>query len=341
MQIVVVGDLHIEKEKHLSKNECWYTPVGYALDQVYRYSIKNKIKKIVLLGDIFETPFPQQNSISWLFNYLNKKQDVEWNLILGNHDHMNRSLNSMLVIDQFSMFLSSKHIKVYSEPRIEKYKNHNLYYCPHPYKSLPEDYRTKKPTICFGHFEIYGSKLDNGYKVDDVNKKLKVLKNHYWIMGHLHTRHRVGRCYYIGTPLQRSFMECENRTFSHVDLSNPLEPKFKHIKLRLYNTLKKIYIQTSKDLETLKKLHTGNNIYWIKVGEDHQVNLNKWIQSSEARVYKTVLETKEAVKVESSINPDKKLNIYSGLTEYLKEKHNLDKSDIIKIKDKCKMYLNT
>jgi DNA repair exonuclease SbcCD nuclease subunit len=334
MQFVCVGDLHIEKEKFLIKEACWYTPIKHALDQVVEYCHKNKIKNIILLGDVFETPFPQQDSIVWLFNYLNLHKDLKWEIILGNHDFLNKKLNSLLVLGELS---AGSNIRVHQTPLLEKYKSFNLYYCPFPHKAILPEYKHPNPTVCFGHFEINGSQLDNGMIVKDKHE-LKILKKDLWIMGHLHTRHKVGRCLYVGTPLQRGFLEDTNRSFTHVKIVEGV-PQYKAVPLTVYYHLNKKVVDTKQELRDLFKQHQANMIYWIKIKEGLEPALLKWIRDHDVKIYKTLLETETVQRVESKIDQRVEINLLTGVEEFLQERYNLDPKSVEKVVNICKMNM--
>jgi DNA repair exonuclease SbcCD nuclease subunit len=202
--LACIGDLHLDKfnQKHPQLED----GIIECLKQTcYRLLSQEGIDVCVLMGDIFHTPNPSQNSMLKLLNCLTElvSEGITFYMLLGNHDTSNSNENSLKLIEWFGR---QNKIHVVTEPIVVKTETTKLWLCPHPYV-------TKSPTKVdwsLGHFAVSGAKSDNGYVVKATNQP-----RGRWILGDFHTPQsgRVNSCIYtyVGSLTQLSWQEDYNK----------------------------------------------------------------------------------------------------------------------------------
>lgn len=271
LNFLAVGDLHYEAlEKYLPDGD-FLTPINRTLQQIWNYAKDNGIEHIVLLGDIFDNPFPRDESKKAFLKSLDKK--LQYHIILGNHDYANINENSLNLCKYFIEDLGlMDNVKFYLEPTVEEINGIKLNFLPYPFKEAT----CEAPAICFGHFETKGSISDSGR----IFKEGVVLDDNYtWILGHLHRQQGNN---YPGSICQHRFGEPINKYFfdvkvkdndeieiNKVSINTPYKlidlivNKIKDIKLEKQN-IYRIYAADHLDLNEITKACQGYNIWQIK-----------------------------------------------------------------------------
>ena len=99
LKFLAVGDLHLEKmEQTLSVMDSIAIQLQ-CLHDVSSYALDHGIKRLVLLGDIFETPHPEQRTVRAFLEVLNAYPRLEYHMIRGNHDFDQVRHNSLEIVD--------------------------------------------------------------------------------------------------------------------------------------------------------------------------------------------------------------------------------------------------
>lgn len=255
-EFIAYGDNHIEKIMGLFP-EKGLDYAFQALNYANGYAREHGIKHMVKLGDIYDSPFPEQKSQAMFARCAHENKDILWHGIRGNHDYEGADAHSLEVFEAYSDIGALPNVKFHFDPTLSDIDGVPVCYLSHPYKKVPKNAGQR---IVFGHFEFAGATLDSGRILkahEGVPQPKGVSRNDYfWIMGHLHRYHRLGRrIIYAGTSLQQNFGEPLPKGFLHVRASYrkgvlKVMPQFipYHTPYELHN----IHVHTKADLKKVK-----------------------------------------------------------------------------------------
>ena len=250
-RFLAIGDLHLEKLgrifgeiDHIGLQlQCLYDAAAYALD--------HDIQRIILLGDIFETPHPEQKTIRRLLEALNGYPRVEFHIIRGNHDVSSTQENSLELLDFISELRAISNVELYLSPTRANWDGVRMCFLSYPYlKPL----KSSKPQLVLAHQELAGAIRDNGMTIPKSHGQPKIAHRDYWIIGHLH-QHQQGKRYcYPGTMMQMNFGESLPKGFLRVtaNYSEQLTVKTKYIKYHPPFRLINLPVKSKRDLEQIK-----------------------------------------------------------------------------------------
>lgn len=245
-RFAAVGDLHLEKletifEEHVQQ-------ILDMLDRVQRYCMDNGISTIIQLGDVCDTAYPRQSTINRLIKQIRKYPKIMHYFILGNHDYSSTEENSLETTQLLSDLKAVPNLKVYSKPDKVKIDGVDCWMAPYPYRAAPKNNR---PMLCFGHFEIKGSKRDNGQTIKDGIPRESLGTRNFWVLGHLHLYQPGDRAVFGGTLLQYNFGEPLPKGFLDVTAkmkNGKLSVKYSFIKVKPVYELRNVRIECDKDL---------------------------------------------------------------------------------------------
>lgn len=245
LNFLVVGDIHLEAiAKYFPED--YLSPVTDTLKNIWKYARENAIEHIVILGDIFDNPFPKDETKKAFLKSLDKK--LQYHIILGNHDYANVNENSLNLCKYFIEDLGlMDNVKFYLKPTVEEIQGIKFNYLPYPQKQPT----TEAPAICFGHFETKGAISDNGRP---FKEGIVLDKNYNWFLGHLH---RQQGDLYPGSILQCRFGEPVNKYFFDVKVNNDDSISIEKITINTPYKLLDLVIDKYEDLDSLDK----NNVY--------------------------------------------------------------------------------
>lgn len=320
LNFLVVGDIHLEGQlKEYLRDEDYLSPVSQTLKQIWQYAKDNGIKHIMILGDIFDNPFPKDETKKAFLKSLDKS--LEYHIILGNHDYANINENSLNLCKYFIEDLGlMDNVRFYLKPVTEVINGIKFDFLPYPYKEpLSQDY-----SICLGHFESKGSISDSGRPFKDA-KELE--KGHTWFLGHLH---RQQGDVYPGSILQHRFGEPVNKYFFDVTIEDDNNVKIEKISINTPYKLLDLIVNKIEDLQLSKE-----NIYRLYLAEHLDLTeVNNFIKGYHIWQIKgisknTVIEenlTEEDLDFQSQNLADELV----FLEKWLKEETSLTEEEIVK-----------
>ena len=270
-EFLAIGDLHLNSMTNLFPNYAFNpnTLIYKALKIPLDYAKDEGIKYIILLGDLFDNPSPNQESQKELLEFIMKYSHLKIFAIAGNHDYSSTEEIS-LKMAQFSTLISDKldHFKIITEPKL-----YNIQGIPFSFLPWPHCRTLKTPSVNIAHIEVPGSTSDSG----------KLLKSNYviskkgiWYIGHLHTKQEIDNyAYYPGNLYQKNFGERLNKGFYHVKVKYDgvnLKSKHEFIAIKSPFTLHNIRIKKPKDFD-LVTLPNPNDIkqYKLFVSKDVEI----------------------------------------------------------------------
>lgn len=241
-EFLVLGDFHLDKQKpypnylQVSKN---------AVLSCLNYAEDNDIKNIVILGDLFDTPYPSDEAKIALLEIF--EREFEFFVILGNHDWASTEKNSLELLT----YLADKkysNVHLYITPTLGKIGKLRCQFLPFP-QEMPI---SEKQSVCFSHASYHGFMTDNHKSI----KGTKLDNRHKWYVGHIHLRQGD---IYPGSILQNTFGESEEKFFFHVIAYSQSNIKTKAIPILQPYYLRKVVIRSEEDF---RKLESDETIYY-------------------------------------------------------------------------------
>lgn len=233
MKIILYSDAQINEFKTYSK----LTPEGIndrlidhinVLEQISDYAVDNQIKKILFLGDGFDS----RGTVSVIaaklvLNWKHKVSElgIEQFDLVGNHDLVNKSGTH----NSLDLFAKLKNVKVIATPQWVITNDYAVYYIPYMHRTSeirealqncePPVSVDKKKSLCLMHYGLFDTEIngrviveDKGIdsegqvRLSDLDKILGYVQNVF--LGHYHTHASYnGNVHYVGTPLQHNWGE--------------------------------------------------------------------------------------------------------------------------------------
>lgn len=224
---LALGDLHLGKKR--LHNLFGSNTDQMLLDEVripLNWARSNKIKEIFLLGDICDSETLPDKAELGLYELFHKYSDLNFRLILGNHDREQKDIHSLCKLKFLSDIGSFSNVWVYEEPTVVYINNIPVEFLPWPHNKGQLD-----NSIKIAHLERGGALRDNGGCFPDEGVTYD--DRGVWLVGHLHTAQTVGKWYYPGTLYQTSFGERPDKGFIHIKArlkDDNLEYKIRKIK---------------------------------------------------------------------------------------------------------------
>lgn len=201
---LAVGDLHLERFNSNYFNGIIEDSVEMQLNALRSYckiAKKDRIKNIIMLGDIVDHPNPKQSTIIRLISVFRDFPELKFWVITGNHDITARGRNGLQICEFLSSANMLENVIVFTEPKMVNIKGFPVYFMPYGY-----DVQPKGTYLGIGHHTVTGSLSDSGYKLEDSGISISN-KKAYWVMGHIHLKQSYKWGCYPGTPYQINFGE--------------------------------------------------------------------------------------------------------------------------------------
>jgi DNA repair exonuclease SbcCD nuclease subunit len=220
MKVCFLGDTHFgcrgDSQHFHNFFDTFYT------DTFFPYLIKNKIKTVVQLGDIFDRrKYSNHFSLAEAQRYFFSKFeefDIQLVTLLGNHDlYFKESLS----VSSSELFLTQfKNVRVIKEPtqlQLDISIDIIPWICKENYAETVTFIKNSTSTMCVGHFEITGFKMyKNGISAEDGLSD-KLFSNYERVLsGHYHHRSSRGNIEYIGTPYEMTWQDYGDQKGFHI-----------------------------------------------------------------------------------------------------------------------------
>ncbi len=308
-EFLVLGDLHLEG-LHSLFGEKGLDYQFQALKDGLDYALKNGIESVIILGDIFETPYPQQSTLSRLALFLGEYSKLQIRIILGNHDFSSTEANSLEVFSAFSRLQALANVNFFLKPTEQEIDGIPIFYLSWPHTIPPP---AKYPRIVIAHLEVNGALRDNGML---IKTKQLVGKKDFWIIGHLHQYQTIGNnVVYPGMLFQKTFGESLPKGFLHVHaqlrgqhltvdpIFIPYDPPFH---------LENIKIKSAQDLDKIPQ--RGKT--WYKLVFSRQVSVESQWLTKHPQVLRIAGDTPSSP--ENPTAQSLEIDVKYGLDSYLK-----------------------
>lgn len=242
-KIAIITDLHFGIKKN---NDTFLeNQIKFFRKQFIPYLKENSIKKICILGDIFDN----RNSINTkvlndvinLFEELNFLEKIY--LIIGNHDSY---LNTSVEITSIKFLEKYNNIHLMYNPEIVIIENKKILFVPWitDYNNFYDYFKKADFDVCMGHFDIAGFNL-NKFETskEGIPSDVFFAKDKLIFSGHFHLRSKQKKgnseIIYIGSPYQmtrndineeRGFCVLNLDDLSYENINNNISLKYIRLK---------------------------------------------------------------------------------------------------------------
>lgn len=317
-RFLAVGDIHFEGIENYFPDE-HLSLITTTLRQIWRYARENGVENVIILGDVFDSPFPKDESKKAFLKCLDKR--LKYYIILGNHDYATPQENSLNLCKYFIEDLGlMDNVKFFVKPETVEIDGVKFDMLPFP-QTKP---LTPENSVCIGHFECKGYMADNGRKFTSGH----ILDDkHVWLLGHLH---RQQGDLYPGSIVQTKFGEPVGKFFFDCK-TNGKQLKLRKIAIQTPFKLLDVVVSKLEDLDVLEKencyrLYVASHLDTVELKNKTQ-NFNVWdikgLPKGESKVIQCgVIDQQDVEYVETTLG-----NEIDFLREWLSDKNNVDLTD--------------
>jgi predicted phosphodiesterase len=220
---------------------------------------KRGITRVVQLGDIVD----RRKFISYItlnrmrkFFAESKEHDVEWDILIGNHDTPYKNTNDINSMRElFSRVDGAEDfIRFYSDPTEIQIDGTDILMLPwinsSNHDTSMEMIAKTKAQIAFGHLEIKDFEMYRGMPSHEGMDPSILDKFEVVVSGHFHHMSKRGNILYAGTPYEMTWSDWDDPRGFHVFDTESREIQFVRNPLRMFH---KVFYDDSKplDIETL------------------------------------------------------------------------------------------
>lgn len=279
MKVCILGDTHFGVRSD-SKTFIDYYRKFYD-DFFFPYLVSNKITEIYQLGDLFDRrKFINFLTLAEARDYFfdkAKKHGIHIHVLIGNHDIF---WKESLQINSPDLLLKDyDNITLYTKPTTVKIEGVPVdiipWICKDNEEEIHQFIKESKSKMCFGHFEISGFQMYKGIDNHDGISPKTFKKYDMVLSGHYHHRSSAGNIVYVGTPMEHTWMDCEDDKGFHLLSTGTKELEF--IK-NPYTIFKKIYYDDTKKVESIPDC-SNQYLKLIVVNKTDFVKFERFIES--------------------------------------------------------------
>ena len=210
MKIIITGDLHIklygDKQRSSEGLPLRLIEIISVIKQMCEYARNNDISKIVIAGDTNDLKnIVHVDAFVMLKEILETYHDIEFIFLHGNHDSSAKGSYKSAI----ELLRGPENITVITEattgllPGIAfvPYSNHII----EDLESIKDD----ESKVLISHFGLSDAVLSSGISLRTRLSSRDLDKYETVILGHYHKPQQIGKCYYVGSPIQLRRDEAE------------------------------------------------------------------------------------------------------------------------------------
>jgi len=207
MKFIHTADIHLGA--HL---DCFYEEYSI-LDSLESFALRQGISDVLVVGDIFDKPHPDQKIKDYLLRHL-LKSDLRWYFVIGNHDYTDKDkrYHSLVYLELLEKVIPN--LKVCKEGCFSSDKFNIITLSDRIIsgEEAPIVVINKNPNILCWHGMLPGTTAAG---VSDRTRKLvkRLLKKSnadYFALGDIHKPIRITKnCWYPGALIQKTYA-CED-----------------------------------------------------------------------------------------------------------------------------------
>ena len=196
------------------------------------YLEANNINNIIHLGDITDRRkwinYKTLDSFRSLIHTLSEKFDLK--VIIGNHDTFYRNTNAINSMD--CLFSGGARFQWYSDPTEVWYEGveHPLLFVPWINQGNREQTieMIEKTTakICLGHLNLQGFEMARGLMNKEGTDRRMFSKFDMTLSGHFHKRSHADNIWYLGSPFEQTWIDCDEERGFHILDTDTMELEF-------------------------------------------------------------------------------------------------------------------
>ena len=218
MKVAILGDTHLGARNGSSKFSIFFNK--FFQDFFYPYLLKNGIKTIYQLGDLFDNrtalSLKAYHACKDVWFQPLQDHDITMHVLLGNHDiyHKNTlEINSPeLLLGEYSRIKVHKEIATIGDFDIIPW------ICDENRKEV-EVFLTSNKTsrFCLGHFEISGFAMYRGAEAHSEGISTSLFEKYEMVFsGHYHHKSSKGNISYVGTPYEITWSDYADPKGFHI-----------------------------------------------------------------------------------------------------------------------------
>ncbi len=204
MKFGLIGDLHLGKlDKLMGQGVGLRRQVKLFKTQIGMLQARG-IRHAVLLGDLYDDPYPTQELLITLLKLLSDSS-MSFLVYHGNHDWDDAEHNSLKLLRELPSAGALTNVTFISTPQVVEWCGMRLFVMPWAPRYAPIKERVD---LVLFHGDLIGAKRDTGMVIPDGEGiPRSFFRGMPAVSGHLHSPQRIGNIYFPGTAAQLSFGE--------------------------------------------------------------------------------------------------------------------------------------
>ena len=221
MKIAIITDTHFgARNDNNNFNEYFYK---FYEEQFFPYLKEHNIKDCIHLGDIMDrrkfVSYRTAKDFRERFILPFSKLGINLHVLVGNHDTYFKNTNEVNSVEEL---LGNRYdnIKIYSEAAEVKFDSLSVLFLPwinaSNHANTMKMIENSKSGMCMGHLEIAGFEMMKGMKNEHGYDKSFFRKFDTVFSGHFHHKSDDGHIYYLGSPYEFYWNDCDDRKGFHI-----------------------------------------------------------------------------------------------------------------------------
>ena len=219
MKISLISDTHFgARNDNQNINEYFYK---FYEKVFFPYLIDNNITTCIHLGDVvdrrkyisYKIASDFRNRFIQKFNELG----IELHIIIGNHDTYYKNTS---VVNSMEELVGNETQNIYSHPKTVDFDGCLIQFMPWinsgNYDECMSILSSSSAQILMGHLEINGFEMNKGYRTDSGYDRKLFQRFDSCFSGHFHHKSDDGHIYYIGTPYEITWSDCNDPKGFHI-----------------------------------------------------------------------------------------------------------------------------
>jgi len=242
LKIALITDTHFgARNDNLNFNEYFF---DFYENQFFPYLKENNIKTVIHLGDVMDRRKYISYRIAKDFRERFVHKLVEMNLdvhmLVGNHDIYFKNTNDINGVTEL-IGNDIPNITLYQEAKEVDFDGFPILMLPWinsenvtvSYKAIEET----KASVCMSHLEISGFAMNKGIVNDGGFDRKDFRKFDTLFSGHFHVKSDDGQIFYLGTPYELYWNDCDDPKGFHIfdtetrELERIINPRNIHTKI--------------------------------------------------------------------------------------------------------------
>lgn len=213
-KVSLIGDIHFDGKS--SSIQFIEFQRKFFEEQYIPYLLKNNIKTVFQLGDIFDRRTVMNmrtlyHAKKMFFDVLHDNE-IDLHILVGNHDIF--YLDTLEVNSPELLLREYSNVFIHTNPKTINVGTVSFdlipWICKENYVEVHDFIDKSHSDYCLGHFEIAGFAMYKGYIAEEGLSPTLFKKYKRTVSGHYHTRSTQGNISYIGTPMEITWQDCDD-----------------------------------------------------------------------------------------------------------------------------------